>query len=585
LSENDQVLVDNAVAERQAARSQPLAEEIAFELFACEQVLRGYDLSEDEIESGRIGGGNDGGLDGVFVFLSETLVTEDAEVVSDDSRPSDFGRGLVLELWLIQAKRSPSFGETAIDLAASSLGRLLDLQLDEGHLREFYSAEVIQAVRLFTTAWQKLATRGPVIRIHFRYVSRGDAAGADSKVRAKCADLCTLLAGTVSGAAVDAELVGAAELWLLHSQVPSYTLQLAFQENATRGTSHVALVKLEDYFDFLKDERGALRRHIFDWNVRDYQGDVEVNKEIRDSLLSDSSPEFWWLNNGVTIICASALIVGKTFNLDDVQIVNGLQTSQTVFEVLSTAAGEAAARDRSILVRILATGDQAVRDQVIRATNRQTNVPLASLRATDDVQRQIESYFASKGWFYDRRKNYYRNIGKQPERILSIPLLAQAVMAIGLAQPDNSRARPSSLLKRDDTYQSVFNAGVPLQTYLWLGTTQRHVDALLASDSAQASTSERTNLRFYVSMLAVARRFGGRVYSPVQLTNIAEANEPLTDDEIVAAFNDLRAWANDYVTETGFALDRAAKNREFVSYVLARAFGDGSSDDPPRTTA
>jgi hypothetical protein len=101
LSENDQVLVDNAVAERQAARSQPLAEEIAFELFACEQVLRGYDLSEDEIESGRIGGGNDGGLDGVFVFLSETLVTEDAEIVSDDSRPSDFGRGLVLELWLI----------------------------------------------------------------------------------------------------------------------------------------------------------------------------------------------------------------------------------------------------------------------------------------------------------------------------------------------------------------------------------------------------------------------------------------------------------------------------------------------------
>ncbi|WP_309500366.1 AIPR family protein [Streptomyces shenzhenensis] len=53
---------------------------------------------------------------------------------------------------------------------------------------------------------------------------------------------------------------------------------------------------------------------------------------------------------------------------------------------------------RLIQVRILVTGNQAARDAVIRATNRQTTVPVASLRATDDIQRQIESYFYDRGW-------------------------------------------------------------------------------------------------------------------------------------------------------------------------------------------
>jgi hypothetical protein len=126
--------------------------------------------------------------------------------------------------------------------------------------------------------------------------------------------------------------------------------------------------------------------------------------------------EFWWLNNGVTIICSKSSIVGKTYVLDDVQIVNGLQTSHTIFRALKTLPDTHPAFDRSVLVRILSTTDSHTRDHVIRATNRQTSVPVASLRATDDVQRQIEAYFEPQGWYYDRRKNYYSNIGKTPAR-------------------------------------------------------------------------------------------------------------------------------------------------------------------------
>jgi hypothetical protein len=119
------------------------------------------------------------------------------------------------------------------------------------------------------------------------------------------------------------------------------------------------------------------------------------------------------------------------------QIVNGLQTSHEIFEVLKNNRTPET-ENKMLLVRIIVTADAATRDQVIRATNRQTAVSDASLRATDDVQRQIEDYFLSNGWYYDRRKNLYKNDGKDAKRIVGIPFLGAAVTAMGLARPDIS---------------------------------------------------------------------------------------------------------------------------------------------------
>ncbi len=329
-------------------------------------------------------------------------------------------------------------------------------------------------------------------------------------------------------------------------------MELTYQENATSGSSHVALVSLPDYRDFLTDEHGELRRHMFDWNVRDYQGDVEVNREIRESLEDASMPEFWWLNNGVTVVCSRATVVGKTYALDNVQVVNGLQTSQTIFNVLRNASEAHPALGRSVLVRILVTGeDSRTRDRVIRATNRQTSVPAASLRATDDIQRDIEAFFLGRGWYYDRRKNFYRNTGKSSERIVSIPLLAQAVMAMGLSRPDNSRARPSSLLKRDDDYKKIFSADVPLGIYLWAAQAQKSVDAFLLSELAAATAQERTNLRFHLSLVAAARLVGTRVRNPGQLHPVVQAGRPISDANLTACLDVVRQVFGDWERTTG----------------------------------
>ena len=566
MSANDRVLLDNFLRSQQSEWSIHLSDAYAFELFVCAQILKDHHLSLDEVASGIVGGGGDGGIDGVYIFVDEQLLAEDSDIFDSSFSSSSIRRNVQLTLVVVQAKRKESFSETAVDLVSDSTQRLLDLERAESQLSSLYSVELVERFGLFRCALQKLATRFPAIRIEFTYATRGDTRQINAKVHQKGSDLEDQFADTVNGATATVAFLGANELWILVSQTPSYTLQLIYQENATNGNSHVALVTLRDYIAFLTGEDGRLRRHIFDWNVRDYQGNVEVNKEIRSSLNDPYAPDFWWLNNGVTIICSKVSSQGKTYTLDDVQIVNGLQTSYTIVEALSTMEASNPVFARILLVRILETKDFATRDRVIRATNKQTTVPEASLRATDDIQRKIESFFLSENWYYERRKNYYRNLGKPKGRLVSIPFLAQTVMAIGLSRPNDARARPTSLLKTEDNYRTVFADSIPLSVYLWTIKAQREANAFLQANMEDAS--EGTNLRFHLSMLATARLFGGKVNKPEQLRALVHGDPKLAEADLPACLTILRTTMHTLVEETGESPDKIAKGRTFVERIL-----------------
>ena len=96
-------------------------------------------------------------------------------------------------------------------------------------------------------------------------------------------------------------------------------------------------------------------------------------------------------------------------------------------------------------------------DKIIASTNSQNAVPPVLLRATDEIQRKIEIFFLHKGYFYDRRKNYYKNMGKPAAKIFTIQSLAQAVQAIIHTEPDTARAKPTTLIKTKESYEKIFN--------------------------------------------------------------------------------------------------------------------------------
>jgi hypothetical protein len=144
-------------------------------------------------------------------------------------------------------------------------------------------------------------------------------------------------------------------------------------------------------------------------------------------------------------------------------------------------------------------------------------------------------------------------------------------MAMGLSRPDNSRARPSSLLKRDEEYQKIFTADIPVEVYLWLAQSMKAVDAFLLSEEAQATAQERTNLKFHLAMVAAARLVGSRVYAPAQLRKVVTAGTPITAADLPDCWVVVREGFTKRLSENGDAPDKVAKGPEFVDFLLGRA--------------
>ena len=410
MSTNDRVLLDSLIASQQAELATSLPGDEAFEVFACEQLLKDYAVSTDEVLEGIVDGPDDGGIDAIYTFVDNQLLEEDTEYLDESPAGTQYpvSRGVHIMLLMIQATRAESFSETSIDKVSSTVDLLLDLERDTDSLLSLYNEALVTKVDLFRRVWEKLATSHPKIGIEFAYVTRGTTDEIHPKVQYKASVLKERLLQTSSNAEAVVSFHGVSELWALASRQPGYTLSLKYRENATSENSHVALVSLRDYIEFLSNTDGGLRQEIFDWNVRDHYRGAAVNREITKTLQEREVPDFWWLNNGVTITCSGVSIHGKTYALDDVQIVNGLQTSYTIFNTLSKGDASNPSLDRTLLVRILQTEDLDTRDLIIRATNKQTPVPEASLRATEDIQRKIEVFLKSKGLYYDRRKKAHR---------------------------------------------------------------------------------------------------------------------------------------------------------------------------------
>lgn len=542
----------------------------SFEQFSAEKVLHSLELSLEEIEAGRIGGALDGGIDAVYTVLGEEIIEEDHDILDASTKPSDIARDQVLTLYIVQAKEESSFGETAIDKLSSSLNRLLRLEPDHNTLETLYADELLNRFSIFRNTWKKLVTRRVKLKAVVAYATLGDSSLVNDRVKQKSLELCALIEGHLVGGEVEFQFFGAKELWAAHETVPSYALRLRFEKHENDGDSHLALVNILDYYNFISDEvDGTLLKHIFDWNVRDFQKGVRVNREITASLEDPDAPDFWWLNNGITILCSGQVtIAGNEFILDDVQIVNGLQTSHTIHNEMQRQSVHSASANKKLLVRILSTDDPEVRDQIIRATNSQTQVSDASLRATDRIQRQIESYFLAHGWFYDRRKNFYKNTGRNSERIVSIAYLAQAVMSMGLSQPHNSRARPSTLIRKNDDYSTIFSEGLELNTYLWLAQTQKTVDNFLKR-KVDITTSDRSNLRFYVSMVAIAKAQGRLIFSPSMLQSFASGNYLLTDNQMDESLKFVMECFDELRDTTGISGDRIAKSGDLTNIIKA----------------
>ncbi|MCS6503986.1 AIPR family protein [Burkholderia thailandensis] len=457
----------------------------------------------------------------MYVIVNGELAQEDFDV-------SPLKKGVVIETVLIQAKLSDGFGESAVEKLTATTEELFNLGKDLDTMKSVFNDGVRSSVGNFRRIHAGLASKFPILRFRYVYATKG--AEVHPNVHRKAEILGEKLRGLFSHAEFSFEFLGAGDLLALARREPPAAHNLILAENpisSAGDVGYVALVKLRDFDAFIRDEAGRLRRNLFEANVRDYQGSTAVNEEISISLRTKGGEDFWWLNNGVTIVAAKATVSAKTLTLEDPQIVNGLQTSNEVYRYFKEA--NTAGDERNLLVRVIVPTKPESRDRVIKATNSQTSIPPASLRATDKIHRDIEEHLLPYGLFYDRRKNSHKNEGRSLDQIVSIPLMAQAVMSILLQRPDDARARPSSLLKKDEDYAKVFSNVIPIGVYRVCATVVKKVSEIMRS-ATELDARERNNVLFYVAMRVAAIAVGKRAPTA---TDIAALDLGTIDDEAV----------------------------------------------------
>jgi hypothetical protein len=495
MSQNDLIVLAKHHQQWLDSRGAGFSQEVdPFVYYCFEQFLKQFDLSDEELELGVTDGSLDGGVDGLYFLVDGELVRDDTEL---DPKTAN-----TVDVILFQVKNKESgFQPLEVDKLLLAVDDLFDLSRHPQTMKSKYNPQILGLMQLFRDKYQLIATGFPKVNVTVDYITRADGEQPNDSALSSAAKVIAKVKSHLKSDCAFNFINAQALLQQLQVRMPSTRTLAWFDSPLQTDDGYIGLVSLDAYYKFITDD-DVLARRIFESNVRGWQGSTIVNKQIQRTLEKDPGINFWLLNNGITILTTEGGLAGpKRLNLRDARVVNGLQTSRAIYEFFRTSPPSS--EHRTILVRVIETKKPDVFNAVVRATNSQNKMPAASLRSTDLIHGHIEVLFKSYDLYYDQRKGVHKDEGRPVAKIVSVIEVLQAVVAVILQRPDDSRARPGTYLTDEGKYQAVFGSDkFNLLVYLKCTQLLRRVDSYLASQP-DLERSDRTNIRFYVaSMLA-----------------------------------------------------------------------------------
>ncbi|MFG2166964.1 AIPR family protein [Micromonospora chersina] len=493
----------------------------AFTQFCVRLALKRFKLNEASMGGSVVDGKYDGGIDSFHIILNETeAVTSDMRGLSSPNPPKGLQAGVPFDVVLVQAKSDSKWDHQALWKLRENVVRLLNPDVSLQELRETPLNEmVVSQVNAYRRIEKKLLGLNPARSFHVYLMTSAGEGGVHKHLQNTQKDFERALREALPhGTDAKVRLIGAEGFYDLIRQEADFEGLLKFSKPPTRESrgstqSFLGLVTVKQYLEFLRRKKtSVLRDEFFTANVRDFAGPRNaVNSAIRNTLAEDSKTAFWWMNNGITILADGASEpANDSWLLKNPQIVNGLQTSHVLHEADLEKLITRKRMQDTILIRVITEKDRDIRESIITGTNNQTSVSAIQLYANDEVQRHLETYLLSKGWYYERRRWQYRNADVPASRIRNISELAQAVIAIHMLRPDAARARPRDLLSTRAGYDRIFSAKAPDQLYSKALDLMDSIDEYLRTSPAQEVSRDVTNDRYYLASGYIVRSLGLR---------------------------------------------------------------------------
>lgn len=174
----------------------------------------------------------------------------------------------------------------------------------------------------------------------------------------------------------------------------------------TPHKSWVVTITIEEIRSFVNkyDEK------LFRKNVRLFLGKNRTNKKIIKTLDKDPM-NFWYFNNGITILCDNANIVMEKdyIRIENPQIVNGCQTCMSINEFNGDSNSE-------IMVRIIESTDHEFINFLTLYQNSSNPVRNRDLKSNDPVQVRLKHEFKRQKYYFEikRGEEYDKMVKKYP---------------------------------------------------------------------------------------------------------------------------------------------------------------------------
>lgn len=234
---------------------------------------------------------------------------------------------------------------------------------------------------------------------------------------------------------------------------------------------------------------------LFESNVRRFLGQSgSVNTDIISTATDpNESSLFWFLNNGITILCdrmdAHTDPDDPKVTIKNLQIVNGCQTASS----LAHAAKDGLLQpDTQVLLKIFETDNENLVSKIVLTTNNQNRISSRDLKANDPIQVDIRTALEKYGYSYEHKLNQYLgNSLSVNKKVVSNESIGQAYLAVILKKPSDARHRKYKIWS--EYYPQIFK----------VSSLARHV---LAYEIANLSSQWIKNQKKLETAIGLRRR-------------------------------------------------------------------------------
>jgi hypothetical protein len=234
-----------------------------------------------------------------------------------------------------------------------------------------------------------------------------------------------------------------------------------------------------DAISFIKmistDDGESIKRHLFDENIRGYLGlGGGFNRQILQSALSEDNHLFWYLNNGITIVAKNfshQKVRGAKIKIEDFQIVNGAQTSYSLFQAYKNDPDKVA--EVVLLVKVFASDRLDISERIAIATNSQARISPRDLKANDSIQKKIAAIFEDNDLLYERKRNQFESTGGLQK--IDSRKLGQVILAYQLGEPHQAKTVTDEIF--GNFYNRIFSENLDALFLVKLAKLYLYVDS------------------------------------------------------------------------------------------------------------